>query len=238
LEFWSDAGASNDLTSVTVTIANSGATLLPDSGIIVGGTTYKPSDYNSGDDESGPHWGLSPNIIINHPAGANPTGATFASAFSGLWVNNSTWSLYVTDDASSDTGFLQSWAITFTYDIIVKPNDFNANKTSDLLWQNADGTPGIWLMNGTLATSIGPAGPNSPWPSNPGPTWHIKDTGDFNDDGRSDILWQNDDGTPAIWLMNGLTQQAMGAVGPSNPGPTWHVVGTGDFNFDNKADIL
>ena len=39
--------------------------------------------------------------------------------------------------------------------------------------------------------------------SNPGPSWQIKATGDFNGDGKSDILWQNTDGTPAIWLMNG-----------------------------------
>ena len=29
---------------------------------------------------------------------------------------------------------------------------------------------------------------------------------DFNANGLSDILWQNDNGTPAIWLMNGLTR--------------------------------
>ena len=28
--------------------------------------------------------------------------------------------------------------------------------------------------------------------------------GDFNGDGKADILWQNDDGTPAIWLMDGF----------------------------------
>ena len=26
---------------------------------------------------------------------------------------------------------------------------------------------------------------------NPGPSWQVKDTGDFNGDGKSDILWQN-----------------------------------------------
>jgi hypothetical protein len=26
---------------------------------------------------------------------------------------------------------------------------------------------------------------------------------DFNADGNSDILWQNDNAQPAIWLMNG-----------------------------------
>ena len=34
------------------------------------------------------------------------------------------------------------------------------------------------------------------------PIWHVEDTGDFNGDGKSDILWQNDNGQAAIWLMN------------------------------------
>lgn len=29
-------------------------------------------------------------------------------------------------------------------------------------------------------------------------------SGDYNGDGKSDILWQNDNGTPAVWLMNGF----------------------------------
>jgi hypothetical protein len=29
---------------------------------------------------------------------------------------------------------------------------------------------------------------------NPGPSWHVKGTGDFNNDGRADILLQNDSG--------------------------------------------
>ena len=33
--------------------------------------------------------------------------------------------------------------------------------------------------------------------SNPGPSWHVEGTGDYNIDQRSDILWQNDNGTPA-----------------------------------------
>jgi hypothetical protein len=31
---------------------------------------------------------------------------------------------------------------------------------------------------------------------NPGPSWQIKGTGDFNNDGRSDILWQGADARP------------------------------------------
>ena len=59
---------------------------------------------------------------------------------------------------------------------------------------------------------------------------------DFNGDVRSDILWQDDSGMPAIWLMNG-TNKIVGAT-ISNPGASWHVKGSGDFNADTKSDIL
>jgi hypothetical protein len=53
--------------------------------------------------------------------------------------------------------------------------------------------------------------------------WHVIAAADFNGDGKADILWQNTDGTPAVWLMDGLDVVAGDNVG-FNPGPSWHVV--------------
>jgi FG-GAP-like repeat len=108
--------------------------------------------------------------------------------------------------------------------------DFNHDNKSDIVLQNNDGTPQIWLMNGTnlvSATSL----------LNPGPSWHVIAAADFNNDGNPDILWQNTDGAAAIWLMNGTTPTG-GAVLPINPGPAWRVIAAGDVNGDGKADIL
>jgi hypothetical protein len=132
-------------------------------------------------------------------------------------------------DAFASSNFDVTTSI-FTVDT---PLDFNANGLSDILWQNDNGAPALWLMNGLTVASNSPAGP-----FNPGPSWHVKDSGDFNADGHADILWQNDNGTPAIWLMNGSTVLSNGAAGTFNPGPDWQVKATGDFNGDGRSDIL
>jgi hypothetical protein len=58
---------------------------------------------------------------------------------------------------------------------------------------------------------------------NPGATWQIHGTGDFNGDDKADIQWQNADGTPAVWLMDGLSVLS-GANAGANPGVAWHEV--------------
>ena len=81
---------------------------------------------------------------------------------------------------------------------LIPRNDFDGDGHSDLLWQNADGTPAIWALNGTSLKS----GANVAF--NPGAVWHEIGAGDFNGEGKSDILWQNTDGSPAVWLMDGI----------------------------------
>jgi hypothetical protein len=109
--------------------------------------------------------------------------------------------------------------------------DFNGDFHSDILWQNAGGTPATWLMNGTSVATYAPA------LANPGPAWHEKAAADFNGDGKADILWQNDNGAPTVWLMDGANVAAYGPA-LANPGPTWHATAAADFNGDGKADIL
>lgn len=107
--------------------------------------------------------------------------------------------------------------------------DFSGDGHSAILWQNTNGAPAIWLMNGLTPTATQQL-------ANPGPTWHVVTSGDFTADGDSGLLWQNDDGTVAIWSLQGLTPISYGEV--ADPGPSWHVIGTGDLNGDGRADIL
>jgi hypothetical protein len=61
--------------------------------------------------------------------------------------------------------------------------------------------------------------------------------GDFNGDGKADILWRHSSGLVDMWVMNGPTlvsantHQYMIDLG-------WTIQGVGDFNGDGKADIL
>jgi hypothetical protein len=61
---------------------------------------------------------------------------------------------------------------------------------------------------------------------------------DFNEDGMSDVLWQNTtSGQGSVWEMNANALTGGGGVSP-NPGPSFTEVGSGDFNGDGHADIL
>ena len=69
-------------------------------------------------------------------------------------------------------------------------------------------------------------------------TWHVAGVGDFNGDGRDDILWRNDDGTITDWLSNANGTFSASTTFSTYVPTDWHVVGTGDFNGDGRDDIL
>ena len=59
---------------------------------------------------------------------------------------------------------------------------------------------------------------------------------DFNADGMGDLLFQNTNGTPAIWEMN--STNPISQVALFDPSSFWHLVGTGDVNGDGKSDLV
>jgi hypothetical protein len=86
-----------------------------------------------------------------------------------------------------------------------------------------------WLMDGTTTTSTNNLG--NIWNG-----WSIVGVGDFNGDGKADILWRDIEGNTAIWLMNGGAVLSFATAGTRPPDVS--VAGVGDFNGDGKADIL
>jgi uncharacterized repeat protein (TIGR01451 family) len=94
----SDTGGGHSITNLNLTFEDGASSGLPDSAQIVSGT-YKPTDFEAGDN-------------FPPPAPAGAVGASL-SAFNGSNPNGN-WSLYVVDDATGDAGLISSWSIAIT----------------------------------------------------------------------------------------------------------------------------
>jgi len=118
---------------------------------------------------------------------------------------------------------------------VVGTGDFDGDKRDDILWRDADGTISDWL--GTAAG--GYKTNDAAALTNVATSWTVAGTGDFNGDGRDDILWRHADGSLSDWLGRadgGFT--ANDAAAFSRAGTDWTVAGTGDFDGDGRDDIL
>jgi hypothetical protein len=114
--------------------------------------------------------------------------------------------------------------------------DFNGDGRVDILWRNTStGQIADWL--GTMTGGFEANGANSR--SAVSTAWHVAGVGDFNGDGRSDILWINDAGMVADWLGTATGGFAgNGANSANTVAADWDVAGVGDFNGDGRSDVL
>jgi len=105
----------------------------------------------------------------------------------------------------------------------------------EVVFEHQDGSIGVWFMNkGPDLISASFFNPQAV----ADPRWHIVGTGDFNSDHRRDLLFQHQDGTLAVWYMDGTNLLSAALLNPSQSGEGWKVAGTGDMNHDGKKDIL
>ena len=113
--------------------------------------------------------------------------------------------------------------------------DFNGDGVDDVLWHRADGAVTNWL--GTESGGLTPNGGN--FLEVVDPQWKIAGVGDFNGDGRGDILWYRNDGAVTNWLgtaSGNLTPNAANFLTVVDT--QWHVAAVGDYNGDAIDDIL
>ncbi len=117
--------------------------------------------------------------------------------------------------------------------------DMNGDGKVDILWRHYAAGTGenvVWYMNGISRTGA------AYLPRLRDTNWHIAGTGDFNGDGRTDILWRYtaggaNQGQNAVWYMNGVTRTGV-AILPRLSTTDWELVAVDDFNGDGKPDIL
>jgi len=170
---------------------------------------------------------------VTFTSGANPTNSGANTTRTLNWVLN--------DGAGSFNLATTTTTITISAGV---QNDFDGNLVSDLLFQNVGflnangsqgdptaGTPQIWLVNNTSVIS-------QTMLSDPGNTWSIAGTGDFNGDTDADLLFRNTaTGDVRIWEMNGTSVVVDTTVIAGVPA-AWSIAGVGDFNGDGTSDIL
>jgi hypothetical protein len=143
------------------------------------------------------------------------------------WLSNSKGG-FSPNDGNASVAVALAWHVAAT-------GDFNGDGKADILWRNDNGAMFDFL--GSNAGGFTDNGSNSF--VNVDTTWHVAGTGDFNGDGKDDILWRNDAGVMFDFLGSangGVTNNGDNSYVAVDP--SWQVAGIGDFNGDGKADIL
>ena len=113
--------------------------------------------------------------------------------------------------------------------------DFNKDLQSDVVMQNmATGERQIWLLNPASGNQV--TAKSSVSLGIVDPSWKIAAVGEFNNDGHTDLVWQNTNGICVIWYMYRTTPYD--DVFVTSLPPEWKVVGTGWFDYGNENTDL
>ena len=121
---------------------------------------------------------------------------------------------------------------------VVGDNDFSGDSADDILFQNDNGALALWTITDAGIPTISGmfAGTQTP-----GPTWHVVGTGDTNNNGTADILWQHDNGALVLWRNPTFAADTFtfnSVVAEPAVDASWHVKGMQDINGNGTADIV
>lgn len=148
------------------------------------------------------------------------------------------WSIWY----STGTGFINSDVNTTNTLQTVIPGDFDGDGLTDLLSIGITGGYELWLSTGMGFTHAGSGSAPGPyyWPAGASsPTGAVYVAGDFNGDGRTDIIYINTSGYH-LWLATGtsFTETDAGSQPQWFSGTRSVLPRVADVNGDGKADLV
>lgn len=103
---------------------------------------------------------------------------------------------------------------------IYRVGDFDGDGRDDIFWRNsADGTNAVWYMGGGNRVVYAQFFVGTPLAE-----WSLESTGDFDGDGRDDLMWiGSNSGSTVRWLMQGRASDPV-YQGVLGVGTGWHAV--------------
>jgi hypothetical protein len=135
---------------------------------------------------------------------------------------------------ATDGGGAKATATVLVTVIGTNGDDMDGDGLSDLVFQNRDGWLAFWAMqNGAQKSSSFLNPPNV----GEGP-WKVVGSGNFGGTPQADLVFQNTDGTLAVWIMDGINQISSALLNPSTAGPGWRLAAVADLNADGSDDLL
>jgi hypothetical protein len=146
-----------------------------------------------------------------------------------VWLMNGTSFVspgLLTNNTVSDT----NWAIRAIADI-------SGDGKPDLIWQHqSQGWLVVWYMDGLTYAGSAFLSPNRVADTD----WRIAGAADFNNDGETDLLWQNDrTGVITVWLMDGAAFVAPGLLSVNTVADTnWKIRIVVDVDGNARPDFI